>query len=181
MISSILSKLWFQWIVETMLFPLMHCLQICQFLWDSQGWCIAGVFDCLPGAVGDSQTVAPAETEPKAAYDHSHAAASLDWYFRLPGGNDHHVPGILHCCEQVPALNIDTLSLQNRIQKVAINTGLNSLLFSLIWCMGGSCTHIGLCWILHRPWSVCNLAFLTTTRLVQLWVYQRRFWELHPL
>lgn len=87
----------------------MHCLQVCQFPWDSQSWCSAGVSDCLPGAVGYNQTVAPAETEPEAAHDHSHAAASLDWHFRLPGGHDHHVPGLLHCCEHVPTLNISPL------------------------------------------------------------------------
>ncbi len=84
-------------------------LQIRQFPWDSQGWCSARVSDCLPGAVGYNQTVAPAETEPKAAHDHSHTAASLDWYFRLPGGHDHHVSCLLHSCEQFPTPNISML------------------------------------------------------------------------
>lgn len=49
------------------------------------------------------------------------------------------------------------------------NTKFNSLLLSLTWCMGGSYTPIGLCWMLHRPWSACSLAFLTTKRFV--WHY----------
>lgn len=159
----------FQWIVKTRLCPLVHCLQICQFPWDSQGWCSAGVSDCLPGAVGYNQTVAPAETEPEAAHDHSHAAASLDWHFRLPGGHDHHVPGLLHRCEQVPThRHQHAICCEiELIQDVDINTGMNCLLFSQTSCMGGSYTLIGLCWMLHRPWSACSLAFLTTKRFVK--------------
>lgn len=40
--------------------------------------------------------------------------------------------------------------------------------FRLIWCMGGSCTPIGLCWMLRRRWSACSLVFLTTKRSVLL-------------
>lgn len=53
-----------------------------------------------------------------------------------------------------------------QIQKAVINTAINFLLFSLTWCMGGSYTPIGLCWMPHRPWSACSLAFLTTKRFV---------------
>lgn len=84
-------------------------VQIRQFPWNSQGRCSAWISDCLSGTAGYSQTVAPAETEPQAAHDYSHTAASLDWYFRLPGGHDHHVSGLLYCCEEFPTLNINML------------------------------------------------------------------------
>lgn len=46
------------------------------------------------------------------------------------------------------------------------HTEVNSLLFfSLTWCMAGSFTPTGLCWMQHRPWSACSLAFLTMKRL----------------
>lgn len=47
-----------------------------------------------------------------------------------------------------------------------INTDTNFLFFSPTWCMGGSYTPIVLCWMRHRPWSACSLAFLTMKRLV---------------
>lgn len=52
---------------------------------------------------------------------------------------------------------------------MVLNKEINFPLFSLTWCMGGSYTPIGLCWTLHRPWSACSLAFLTTMRFV--WDY----------
>lgn len=153
-------------------FLLLLCVQIRQFPRNGQSWCRAWISDRLSGTAGYSQTVAPAETEPQAAHNYSHTAASLDWYFRLPGGHDHHVSGLLDCCEEFPTLNINMLlestflcfmfTLWNRTPL----TQRNFLLCSLTWCMGGSCTPIGLCLMLQWLWSTCSLVFLTMKRLV---------------
>lgn len=106
--------------------------------------------------------MAPAEAEPKAAHDHSHAAARLDWYLRLPGGHDDHVLGLFCRCEYFPTLSINALcdiDLHSYAQCVSSPT----------WCTAGSCTRTGLCWMQHRPWSACSSAFLTTRRLVWGW------------
>lgn len=153
------------------------CLQICQFPWNSTGRCCARVSDRFSGAAGYSQTLAPAETEPQTAHDHSHPAESLDWYIRLPGGHDHHVLGLLHCCERFPLLKTFTAFLSavsflcETVMKngdMDIKTEFNLLgfllFFSQTWCTGGSYTPIGLCWMLLKPWSACSLGFLTTMR-----------------
>lgn len=53
--------------------------------------------------------------------------------------------------------------------KAVADTEVNFVLYSLTWCMDGSCTPIGLCWLPHRPWSACSLVFLITKRFV--WDY----------
>lgn len=61
---------------------------------------------------------------------------------------------------------------------VPANKEIICIIFSLIWCMAGSCTHIGLCWMLLRPWSACSLAFSTMKRpvfrLLWFWLIDRK-------
>lgn len=54
------------------------CLQICQFLWDSQHRLAAPVYDRLCGSAIICQTVAPSQIKSQHVYDHSYIAASLE-------------------------------------------------------------------------------------------------------